>query len=148
MRHVINRALGDAKAYLAHADEIAATAGVEREMRALRELVDSKAFGRQMQDLQKTASTVLPDQATMDAAMRELDATLDDETPPAAQRFTVEVKTKKPAGDDRPQRSDSARSDSERPAARSFILQQMIEAKDEAAQAACCRYILRNRLLG
>ena len=143
MRHVINRALDNAEAYLAHADEIAATAGVAREMRALQQLVDSKAFGRQMQDLQKTASTVLPDQATMDAALRELDATLDDETPPAAQRFTVEVKTKKPAGDDRPQRSDS-----ERPAARSFILQQMIEAKDEAAQAACCRYILRNRLLG
>ena len=35
----------------------------------------------------------------------------------------------------------------DRPIDRSFILKQMIEAKDEEAQAACCRYILRNGLL-
>ena len=46
------------------------------------------------------------------------------------------------------ERSTAPCDDDDHEGMRCFILQQMIEAKDEAGQAGCCRYILRNMLLG
>lgn len=80
--------------------------------------------------------------ATFDheSAIRSLEAAFGDYRPSATKRFTVTVER---------DRQPAPAPPSDDPAGlRVFISQQMIEAKDEAAQAACCRYILRNRLLG
>ena len=134
--------------------ELMAGGAMAAQMRRMKEIATGGAMGRQMQNLKELsaghmhsvgavadAGRLFSEGAMVETARRTLDAL---NLPPrshATERFTVQVEEERPATTaPQPVTED-------RPIDRSFILQQMIEAKDEAAQAACCRYILRNRLL-
>ena len=128
-------------------------------IRRAKDMVASGAIERQMRPLQKMAGLIremMPDEPNLVEAMggeAAVRARVEEMMPflrdlhPAPRTYPVTVEERKPAPS-RPPRQQPGPYGPGKGAMQAFIRQQMIEAKDEAAQAACNRYILRNRLLG
>ena len=133
---------------LRRTQELAAGGVIATQMRRARELQGAfikqagflESYGRQARG---TVEALL-DTSAVQRGIAGLTTVLGTTTPRATARtFPVTVEeTQEPEAASAPQPVTE-----DRPIDRSFILKQMIEAKDEEAQAACCRYILRNGLL-
>ena len=131
----------------------------EAQIRQATSQLDSDAIERQTRPLQKMAAFIRefgPDQPDLVEAMggeAAVRARVDEMLPflrdlhdPAPRSYPVTVEERKPEPS-RPPRQQPEYGPG-KDAMQAFILQQLIESKDEAALAACARYILRNRLLG
>ena len=148
MRTYIEAVEHEARAAMRRTQDLLATGGIDAQMRRMATMGPGlmESYGRAARDAVKALGGMAAVRQGFDRLATTTFGTATPRTTARTYPVTVEERQEpEPEPDSAPAPQTAT---AERPAARSFILQQMIEAKDEAAQAACCRYILRNRLLG